>query len=230
MIKNLNRSLFPVSGSLFLITVFLLFNSISYANEKASQCTGSDVVVKFSNIDDYYMACRSVNELMDVAQKIGLNEDLNISILFVDSLSINITGKSLAVFNPNTMKIEVLSIAASQKNFGDEAVLGLQMDKELHRSVITHELAHALFWQNMKKTIIAREIHEYFAYVIQLSLLDPSHRKEIIAANDVPAFLDRSEMTEEYYLLNPTRFAVKSYLHFVNRNNDWPSLLRLFKE
>jgi len=73
-------------------------------------------------------------------------------------------------------------------------------------------------------------VHEYFAYTIQLALLDESHRNEIIYSNNVPAYSNRSELSEEYYLLSPTKFAVKSYLHFVSINEDWPYMLSLFKE
>ncbi|MEN8249138.1 MAG: DUF6639 family protein, partial [Bacteroidota bacterium] len=104
------------------------------------------------------------------------------------------------------------------------------IDKDLHKSIIIHELAHALFWNNKGNHIIAREFHEYFAYTIQLALLEKSHREQIILSSDVPAFSNRSEISEEYYLLNPTRFAVKSYLHFISVKEGWPYLLNLFKE
>ena len=213
---------------LIIISVYLLHGSNSYAQVNNNRCNGSNVVVAYTKIEDYHLVCDSVNDVIEVAKKIGLNDELNISVSIVDRLLINNMGKSLAIFKPNTMEIQVLSMTACKKTFGNEVVLGQEIDKELHTSIIIHELAHALFWKNMGNHVLPREIHEYFAYTIQLALLDESHREHVIIASNVPAFSNRSEITIEYYLLNPTRFAVKSYLHFISVKQGWPYLLSLF--
>ena len=213
-----------------IMSICLLYSSNSCAQEKIKLCNGSNVVVVYTKTEDYQLVCNSANDVIDIAKKIGLNEELNITISIVDSLIINNIVKLLAFFNPNSMEIQVLSMQACKKTFGNNVVFGQPIDRELYRSIIIHEIAHALFWNNMGNKFIAREIHEYFAYTIQLALLDESHRNEIIYSNNVPAYSNRSEFSEEYYLLSPTKFAVKSYLHFVSINEDWSYLLSLFKE
>jgi len=213
-----------------IILLFLLLAANLYAQEKSTLCEGSNVIISYAEIDDYHIACQAVKDIISLAQKIQLQEDLSISLTFVDRLVINQTGKSLAIFNPNSMEIQVLSIDNCKKIFGNGAVLGQSIDLELYRSIIIHELAHALFWLNKGNNNIAREIHEYFAYTIQLASLSESIREQIILSSNVSAFSNREEITEEYYLLNPTRFAVKSYLHFINAEHDWPYLKRLLEE
>lgn len=208
--------------------LFLVVNT--YAKQKIDPCNSSRVVVSYNKIEDYHMACKAVSDVIEVAKKIGLSYELNINISLVDRLINNNTGKALAIFNPNTMEIQVLSIKACEKTLGNAVILGQKIDKELHRSLLVHELAHALFWKNKGNKFINREIHEYFAYIIQLALLDEPHRSQIISSSNIPPFASMSEITEDYYLLNPTRFAVKSYLHFENINNDWTILQRIFKE
>lgn len=216
---------------LFIImSICLLHSSNSCAQEKIKLCSDSNVVVAYTKTEDYQLVCNSVNDVIEIAKKIGLSEELNITISIVDRLLINSTVKLLAFFNPNNMEIQVLSMQACIKTFGNNVVFGQEIDRELYRSIIIHEIAHALFWKNMGNKFIAREIHEYFAYTIQLALLDESHRNEIIFSNNAPAYSNRSELSEEYYLLSPAKFAVKSYLHFVSINEDWPYMLSLFKE
>lgn len=218
--------------NLIIAVIFAcLFHSLnSYAQENVNLCNGSSVVVAYTKIEDYQVVCDAAKDVIEIAKKIGLNEELNISISLVEQLKINNTNKFLAFFNPNTMEIQVLSMKACKQTFGNKVVFDLEIDKELYRSIIIHELAHALFWTNKGNNFIAREIHEYFAYTIQLALLDESYREKIISSSNVPAFSNRSEISEEYYLLNPTRFAVKSYLHFTSVKESWPYLLSLFKE
>ena len=215
---------------LVIISACLFYSSNSYAQEKISLCNNSGVIVTYTKIEDYHLVCEAVNKVIEIANKIGISEELNISISLVDRLMINNTVELLAFFNPNSMEIQVLSMQACQHTFGKEVVFGQELDKELYRSIIIHEIAHALFWNNMGNKVIAREIHEYFAYIIQLALLDKSHRDKIIYLNDVPAYSNRSEISEEYYLLSPAYFAVKSYLHFISIKEDWSYLRSLFKQ
>ncbi len=215
-------------GFLFIIiSVYLLPSVNLYAQQKIKFCNGSKVVVSYTKIEDYQLICDAVKSVIKIAKKIGLGEEMNVSISLEDRLIINSTGKSLAFFNPNSMEIQVLSLDACKKAFTEEGILGQPIDKELHRSIIIHELAHALFWKNIGNNDIAREIHEYFAYTIQLALLDKFHRDQVILSGNVPAFSTMSEISQEYYLLNPTRFAVKSYLHFISTKEDWPYLANL---
>jgi len=213
-----------------VIFAYLFHSPNSYAQENVNLCNGSSVVVAYTKIEDYQVVCDAAKDVIEIAKKIGLNEELNISISLVEQLKINNTSKFLAFFNPNAMEIQVLSMEACKQAFGNKVVFDLEIDKKLYRSIIIHELAHALFWQNKGNNFIAREIHEYFAYTIQLALLDESYREQIISSSNVPAFADMSEISEEYYLLDPTRFAVKSYLHFISVKESWPYLRSLFNE
>lgn len=214
---------------IIVASLFFCFTLYANAQEKINLCDGSNIVVAYTNIENYHLVCDSVNNVIEVARKIGLSEELNITISIVDKLTMSNTGRLLAFFNPGTMEIQVLSMKACRETFGKEVLFGQEMDKELYRSLIIHEIAHALFWNNMGEKLIAREIHEYFAYTIQLALLDEAHRNKIIYSCNVPAYVNMSEISEEYYLLSPKHFAVKSYLHFINNKQGWPFLLNLFK-
>ena len=220
-----------IKALFFIIIATCLFHSSTlYAQEKITPCKGSSVVVTYTKIEDYNLLCESVNKVIEIAKKIGFSEKVDVSVLFVDKIMINKTLKLLAFFNPNSMEIQLLSMQACQQTFGKEVVFGQEIDKELYTSIIIHEIAHALFWKNGGKDVLAREIHEYFAYAIQLALLDEGHRNKVIYSNNVPAYSNRSEISEEYYLMNPTQFAVKSYLHFISVKDDWSYLLSPFNE
>lgn len=213
-----------------LIAASLIIGLPLLAQEKTSRCDGSSVVVSYAKIEDFDLVCEAVNDVIGVAKKIGLSEDMPVQVTFMDKLSIGHTGTALALFNPATMQVQVLSTQACVKSFKDEVIFGLKLDKEMHKSMVIHELAHVLAWQNRGLNSIRSEMHEYFAYVIQLALLDESHRNLVILSNDVPAYSDISEITELYHQFNPARFAVKSYKHFKNAENGWTYLWSILKE
>ena len=213
-----------------LMAAFMMPGLTLSAQKETSSCKDSNVVVAYDNIEDYELVCKALIDVIGVAKKIGLSEELPVQITFVDKLTIGHTGAHIALFNSATMQVQMLSREACIRSFKDEVIFGLELDKELYKSMIIHELAHVLAWQNRGLKPIRREMHEYFAYAIQLALLDESHRTRVILSNDVPAFSDRSEITELYYLLNPHFFAVKSYLHFKNIENGWAYLWSILKE
>jgi len=213
-----------------LMAAFLMPGLTLSAQKETNRCKDSNVVVAYDNVEDYELVCKALNDVIGVAKKIGLREELPVQITFVDKLTIAHAGTHIALFNSATMQVQVLSREACIRSFKDEVIFGLELDTELYKSMIIHELAHVLAWQNRGLKPIRREMHEYFAYAIQLALLDETHRSRVILSNDVPAFSDRSEITELYYLLNPHFFAVKSYLHFKNIENGWAYLWSMLKE
>ncbi len=203
---------------------YLLLCTHVFAQGQQRPCDNTGTRISSESIEEFNLACQAMHDLIAVANIMQLDETYPLSMIFMDKLDVNGSGKTVAQFIPATMEIHVLTMAACKVKFGTEVVLGQAIDKTLYKSLITHELAHALLWQNMKTANISREMHEYFAYSIQLALLDDAYREKIILANNVEAFSDDAEITEDYYLLNPTRFAVKSYLHFLAANNGWDYL------
>lgn len=202
----------------------------THALENVQSCADSQVVVHYVNVNELQMACKTVSEVVALADKIGLKQELNITIAFVDALNINASGKALATFKPETMTIQVLTLEMDRQQFAQDEILNRKIDLELYKSILVHELAHAILWVNKGNQSIARELHEYFAYIIQFTLLPESYRNAIVTASDVRGFSSRDEITIEYYLLNPTRFAVNSYLHFLKNNEGWAYLKMMLKQ
>ncbi len=215
----------------FLLFSFLCVGFNIYALENISQCEGTAVVVNYDTIKDLELVCDAVKDVNKVAKKIGLSEGLDVSVSIIDRLTIGYIGTPIALFEPANKKIQVLSMAGYKKSLLNYVIFDQKIDTELFKSIIIHELAHALAWNNMKTRRLNRGLHEYFAYVIQFALLDNIHRDKIIASTDVKAYTDLSEITEVYYYLSPKIFAIKSYksyLHFANSKDGWAHLSSIF--
>ena len=208
----------------FLITIYLCFGLNSHALENTNKCNGTSVVVNYDNIEDYKQVCSSAKDVIELAKKMDLGEDLDVSILILDKLTINHTGTAVALYDPGNKKIQILSKEICKKSFDNKVILGQNIDDEFYKSMIIHELAHALAWQNKETPFIKRGLFEYFAYVIQFVLLDEVRREAIISSSDVEAFTNSSEITDVYYYLSPNQFAVKSYLHFIKSKDGWANL------
>lgn len=212
------------------ISVLITSVTTTSALENTTQCEGTTVVVNYNDIDDFKLVCGSVNDVVKLAKQMGINEALPVSISIVDKLTITHTGTALALFKPDTMIVQVLSQEICKSSPNDELMFGQKIDEELYRSMIIHELAHVLAWQNKKAKTINRGLFEYFAYVVQFILLDDTHRQNIIASTNVGAFTDDSEITDMYYFLGPDKFAIKSYLHFIKLEDGWSYLSAILEK
>ncbi len=212
----------------FLIFSFLCVGFNIYSLENISQCKRTAVVVNYDTIKDLELVCDAVKDVNKVAKKIGLSKGLDVSVSIIDRLTIDYIGTPIALFEPANKKIQVLSMAGYKKSLLDYVIFDQKIDTELFKSIIIHELAHALAWNNMKTRRFNRGLHEYFAYVIQFALLDDVHRDKIIISTDVKAYTDLPEITEVYYYLSPKKFAIKSYLHFINSKDGWAHLSSIF--
>jgi hypothetical protein len=89
----------------------------------------------------------------------------------------------------------------------------------LYRSLIVHELAHAVIAQVGDEAVLGRVEHEYLAYATQFAVMESSLRSLILAGHPVTQPVRQAELSEVYFGLSPARFAVKAYLHFIAPGN-----------
>ena len=108
------------------------------------------------------------------------------------------------------------------------------LDTEHYHGAIAHEIAHAIFHHNTgnKKEQLTNAAQEYIAHSTQLSVLSPERRQNIIKKMDLGPWESGDSISVTYMSLNPTAFAVKSYLHLTQLqdpqafvkillNNNW---------
>ena len=96
---------------------------------------------------------------------------------------------------------------------------GLQLSRNLYRSFIVHELAHAIAANNFTIEHVSTASQEYIAYTVQLATMARSLQKSIFTTFTHEPFLNEGEITSLFYYLNPEVFGVKAYRHFQRLEN-----------
>ena len=103
---------------------------------------------------------------------------------------------------------------------------GLPITKELWLSVIVHEVTHNILqalWEkenpNLAKTVkfIDGGLHEFVAYIVQISLMDETSRQQVLAQYPTATgFRTPTRMNSILHQIHPHKFGVNSYLsnHF----------------
>ncbi|MGW8194868.1 MAG: DUF6639 family protein [Desulforhopalus sp.] len=127
--------------------------------------------------------------------------------------------------------IQLMSYGAILKTVQSPMMYEQPFDMEHYRGAIAHEIAHAVFHQNTETTAnrLTNAAQEYLAHATQLATLSFARRREIIAANSVGPWESGDSISEIYMGLNPTGFAVKSYLHLTRLEQPLPFIKLLLK-
>jgi hypothetical protein len=112
--------------------------------------------------------------------------------------------------------IRLLGLMQAGHQLAQNRLFGLPLNDALYRSVVVHELAHAVADQHFVSRSPSLIAQEYIAYVAQLSTMDPVVREQILKTNKLAPYTDISEMSSTYYGMNPSGFGIKVYRHFIS--------------
>jgi hypothetical protein len=184
--------------------------------EAPANCGHKGVEVAYTHRADLGVACDALGEILAYFRRIGFDFEPRFSLSFADPSE----GKpaqgvlSYGYVDLRSSMIVVYSSTSSEP-------WGLPWNRKLAGSFLRHELVHIAVWQILGREAakrLAPEWHEFIAYAVQLDLMDPELRGEVLAKlPDVRAFAELSEVNEFTYGMNPDVFAVAAYLTYRER-------------
>jgi hypothetical protein len=212
--------------ALSLCLVLTLPQCLSLAAETSS-CPGTTAVINATHQDDEEIACEAVHMTLKLLTRYELETPPRLDIEVVNRFQDIHASQRFGQFDPFAGKILVMSSRADRLASNGWKPFGLAITRPLYRSLIVHELAHAVADWNFKIAEPGILAHEYLAYVFQIASMPPTLQQIIFEQIDVPAFQHTSEINEIYYGLNPDYFGVKSYRHFLQTKDKIALIRRL---
>lgn len=97
---------------------------------------------------------------------------------------------------------------------------GLPVDRTLYKSLLTHEVAHAVAAANFSVPKPGVLAHEYLAYVTMFATMPISQRKRVLKNFPGQGFDSVDQMSVTYYLMDPLRFGAEAYRHFLKLDDE----------
>jgi hypothetical protein len=120
----------------------------------------------------------------------------------------------IGAYSLQNKTIAILTLEQALRQNRDHTLFGLPLDEGLYRSVVVHEMAHAIAEQNFAIADPSLVAQEYLAYVAQLATLESGLREKILRGFELSPYEGIDEMSSVYYQMAPACFGVKAYLHF----------------
>ena len=182
------------------------------------RCIGTNTTVNADSAHDAHLACAGAADAVGFLAQQGFTVDTVMQIDIRDIVFLHAQEKPsfrvLGQFDADLNLILVTSTAGQRQMAAEKPIFGVPYDEALFRSVVAHEVAHAIAEDNFQMTEPSRLAHEYIAYIVQIATMPARLRYQVFDHHQVPAFDSEVEINPMVYGLNPDVFAVKSYLHF----------------
>jgi hypothetical protein len=208
--------------------LMLVLISIS-ANGATLNCPDLNVVVSHSeNRDDADTVCLASLQTVSFMTSHGFDTSTPISISIEETFVVHPSAQVIGQYDSRTMEVSVSSFARCCELAKKRPIFRLKkMSRELYKSFIVHEVAHAIAQSNFTIEHPSKVAQEYIAYTIQLATMEPALRNHILSAFDNAAFAADKEISELFLALAPETFAVKAYKHFQAPEHGTAFLRRL---
>ena len=199
----------------------LLFSPASYS---AHICADSFISVKADEPVNYRDICGSAEDALTFFSRLDLEPLHPLVVEVVSSLPDTVSRTANVCYLGESQRVLVLTFAAVKKR---KDWFGVPVDSSMYRSLVTHEVAHALADCNFEIPNPTIQAHEYVAYVAMFAMMNPNLREEVMARNPGVSFDSEREMNAIIYMFDPMRFGVAAYRHYLEKRNGNAFLLRV---
>lgn len=169
--------------------------------------------------EDVATACRAASQALAQLHQCSITPDHTVRLRIVQELPAECPDHALAYFDARADLVTIPTYVDCVRLAGPGGRLGEPMTPALYRSLLVHEITHAVVSQTGTPGASSRVTHEYLAYAMQFTLMEPELRRRILERYPVRGPVERSHLSELYLDLSPPRFAVKAYRHFTAAGN-----------
>ncbi|MDH3739151.1 MAG: hypothetical protein OER92_08145, partial [Alphaproteobacteria bacterium] len=201
----------------FLLLAIALATPAAAAERR---CAGTNATIYAESVYDTYLACAGAADAVAFMSQQGFTVDTVMHIDILDAVYIHSDDtpalRVLGQYEVDRERISVTSSEGQREMAVDKPIFGIPYEDDIFRSVVAHEVAHAIAEENFHVVEPTRIAHEYIAYIVQLATMPTRLRQRVLDRHPVPAFATELDISPIVYGMNPDIFAVKAYRHFRN--------------
>lgn len=179
---------------------------------KEIKCNGQNVVIHSPDHEDALIACEGAQDAIDFLASQGLDVTNDIEIEILTNLPAVVSSTAAGCYLEPQQKVLLLVYSEFRKF---ETWFGIPIDRSLYRSLVSHEVAHAVADSNFMIHNPSIQAKEYIAYVTQFTTMEPALREQILSQFPNEGFESDCQMNSTIYLYDCMSFGIRTYLHFL---------------
>lgn len=201
----------------FFVAVFAacaVVQPLKASNLEDRQCVRIQIAPGALTTAERNLICRAERDVSAFFNAHGIEQKHTIRVQIVAE-GLDQRFPHIGSYSAEQQLIKMLSQDKALCRQNENRLFGLPMDETLYRSVVVHELAHAIADQNFGYEHPSLVVQEYIAYVAQLATMPPDVKEKILSGSAVTGYETIDEMSCIYYAMDPSGFGIKAYRHFV---------------
>lgn len=186
------------------------------AHPPSLQCGSGTVVIRSPLALDARLACQGADDAIAFLRAQGLDVSHAVAVDLVHRMPEAADASSAGHY----LESEGRALVMGFREFASFGTwFGLPIDQALYRSLVAHEVAHALAARNFCVDRPSIQAKEYIAYVTMLATMPTDLRERILANYPNHGYDDEVQMSSTIYMFDPMRFGVQAYRHFLRPGN-----------
>jgi hypothetical protein len=186
------------------------------------RCPGLGAAVHGGSAADAALICAGARDAAGFFSALGLATAVDVHVEVAAALPAKASPSAVGCYVPSARRAYVLSYADFAKH---EQWFGIAIEPALYRSVAAHEIAHALaacLFRDAQPPLAALE---YVGYVVMFSTMASNLRQQVLDLHPGKGFDADAQINSMIYQMDPIRFGVESYRHYL-RPDFGPRYLR----
>lgn len=185
-------------------------------------CPRAQVRILAAQPEDLRDACAGVHAARAFFAAHGIESDAPFVLKITADLPEESSHSAAGSYLAERHRVYMLPYAAFREA---KTWFGVPIDRDLYRSLATHEAAHAIAAPNFAVPNPTIQAEEYVAYVAMFATMPAGLRERALAALPGTGFPSEARITEVFYLFDPMRFGAEAYRHYLKPENG-PQFLR----
>ena len=177
------------------------------------RCTEAPVDVTAASTNELRLACDAATQALYLLARCNITPRRPLRIELSSEVRRPLGAAVLGLFDPKKDKVFI----TQYKNVAS-LVRGTPFGElphvEFYRSIIVHEVVHAVMHQNYKRLPGSYSAHEYPAYALQIESLPSDVRDTYLQATNIGADHTQSVFSDAILAFDPFFFAARAYQHF----------------
>ena len=209
-----------VRGLLTSTVGALLMGGLLVANQTLAaemRCQAPRNVIVHSSVSaDASIACDGAADAIAFLASQGFDTSGAVEINLVQELPSNVNHSAVGFYLESQGRVFALLYSEFKKR---KEWFRLPIDRAVYRSVVAHEVAHAVAARNFAVSRPSIQAKEYIAYVTTFATMAPRLRVQMLAQFPGDGFAGEMQMSATIYLADPMWFGVQAYRHFLKSSD-----------
>lgn len=186
----------------------------AWATDEAVACDGPPASVQTRHQAAVEPACAGAADAFRFVEPLQLEGMRPVLIELVAQMPADLRRDAVGAYAPRTHRLLVLELPRFLER---RSWFWVPTSVALFRSVVAHEVIHALVGSHLRGRALVNAAHEYVAYVAMFATMDSDTLRAVLAAKPGQGFVYDTEINDMRYTLDPMTFGLEAYRHWLKQ-------------